>query len=188
MAVDNNYQQQYQDSIVGAMMPALNKQKKGMYDFLLQNSLRTGQSATSVAEGLRPYAEASGQAAAEAGVQATGMAQRQTQFDEQQALHRERMAQQQTQWQSNFDQRNTQQNFVNAMNQINSGIPMTPEMMEQLGYSNMTRQQQRDLDKQMKLVGFDQGGGSGGQGGGGGSQQSLGSWNNWGGQTGLIYG
>jgi hypothetical protein len=189
MAVDNNYQQQYQDSIVGAMMPALSRQKKGMYDFLLQNSLRTGQSATSVAEGLRPYAEASGQAAAEAGIQATGMAQRQTQFDEQQALHRERMEQQQTQWQSSFDQRNTQQNFVNAMNQLNAGIPMTPEMMDQLGYGDMTRQQQRDIQKQMKMLGMDTGGGTGGAGGGsGGARQTLGSWNNWGGQTGLIYG
>jgi hypothetical protein len=185
MPVDNNYQQQYQESIVGAMMPALRKQKKGMYDFLLQNQLRTGQSATAVAEGLRPYAEASGQAAAEAGVQATGMAQRQTQFDEQQALHRERMEQQQTQWQQSFEQRGQQQNFANAMSQLQAGVPMTPEMMDQLGYGDMTRTQQREIQRQMKMLGMDQGSGSGGVPTTGGQN---GAWNNWGGQTGLIHG
>jgi hypothetical protein len=186
MAVD--YQQQFQDSIVGTMMPNLNRQKKGMYDFLLQNSLRTGQSATSVAEGLRPYAEASGQAAAEAGVQATGMARRATEFDEQQKLYRDKMTQQQDQWQQTFDQRNTQQNFINAMSQLKSGGVMTPEMMEQFGYSNMTRQQQRDIQQQMKMLGVDQGGG--GQGGGQSDPYggTSGAWNNWGGKTGLIYG
>jgi hypothetical protein len=187
MAVD--YQQQFQDSIVGTMMPALNRQKKGMYDFLLQNQLRTGQSATAVAEGLRPYAEASGQAAAEAGVQATGMASRKEEFDRQEKLSRERMTQQQDQWQQTFDQRNTQQNFINAMNQLSSGGVMTPEMMEQLGYGDMTQQQQRDIQRQMKMLGMDQG--SGGVGGGGQSDPyggTSGAWNNWGGKTGLIYG
>jgi len=159
MAVD--YQQQFQDSIVGTMMPNLNRQKKGMYDFLLQNSLRTGQSATSVAEGLRPYAEASGQAAAEAGVAATGMARRATEFDEQQKLYRDKMQQQQDQWQQTFDQRNTQQNFINAMNQLSSGGVMTPEMMDQLGYGDMTRQQQRDIQTQMEMLGMNTGSGGG---------------------------
>jgi hypothetical protein len=162
-----DYQQQFQESIVGTMMPALNRQKKGMYDFLLQNQLRTGQSATAVAEGLRPYAEASGQAAAEAGVQATGMAARKEEFDRQEKLSRERMTQQQEQWQQTFDQRTQQQGFINAMNQLSSGGAMTPEMMDQLGYGDMTRQQQRDIQTQMEMLGMGTGGGGGGRGLGG---------------------
>jgi hypothetical protein len=164
MAVD--YQQQFQDSIVGTMMPNLNRQKKGMYDFLLQNALRTGQSATSVAEGLRPYAEASGQAAAEAGVAATGMARRATEFDKQETLSRDRMAQQNTQWQQSFDQRNTQQNMINMMSLFQQTGTMTPEMMEQFGFGDMTRSQQRDIQSQMEMLGM------GGQGGGG----KFGGW------------
>jgi hypothetical protein len=148
MAVD--YQQQFQDSIVGSMMPNLNRQKKGMYDFLLQNALRTGQSATSVAEGLRPYAEASGQAAAEAGVAATGMARRAEEFDKQQALHRERMAQNQANWEKSFQQQQ-QAHFMNILSQ---GGTMTPEMMEAFGYDDMTRQQQREIERQMRDLGM----------------------------------
>jgi hypothetical protein len=133
MAVD--YQQQFQDSIVGTMMPNLNRQKKGMYDFLLQNALRTGQSATAVAEGLRPYAEASGQAAAEAGVAATGMARRAEEFDTQQAN-----------WLRN--------QFANAISQLGIGGAMTPEMMDAFGYSDMSRSQQREIQRQMEMLGI----------------------------------
>jgi hypothetical protein len=157
MATD--YQQQFQDSIVGTMMPQLNRQKKGMYDFLLQNALRTGQSATAVAEGLRPYAEASGQAAAEAGVAATGMARRAEEFDRQQELHRERMRQQQEQWQSTFDANQQQQDFINSMSNFKQFGTMTPEMMSMFGFDDMSRSQQRDIQRQMEMLGMNTGGG-----------------------------
>jgi hypothetical protein len=145
MAVD--YQQQFQDSIVGTMMPNLNRQKKGMYDFLLQNALRTGQSATAVAEGLRPYAEASGQAAAEAGVAAE-------EFDTQQANWLRNFEQQQENWQRTFDQREQQQQFANAISQLGIGGAMTPEMMDAFGYSDMSRSQQREIQRQMEMLGI----------------------------------
>ena len=184
MAVD--YQQQFQRDIVGSMMPSLNRQKKGMYDFLLQNALRTGQSATQVAEGLRPYAQASGQAAAEAGVKATGMARRATEFDEQMARRATEFSQGQENWQAQMDQRDQQQRFANSLAMLQQTGAYTPEMLERFGYGDASRGGQRGVDRQLDILGINRDG----QGGGGQprANQTLGAWNNWGGRTGLIYG
>jgi len=173
MAEDSGYQQQYLNEIVGGFMPQLNQQKKGMYDYLLGNTLRTGQSATAVAEGLRPYAEASGQAAAEAGVQASQMAQQQEQFDAEQEAYQASLDQQQSQFEQDmaFQQ---QQADLNAMIAIyNETGVMTPELIEALGYD----------PSEYSAGDFSTPDSEGGSGGG-----TPGSWNNWGGQTGLIYG
>ena len=187
---DNNYQQQYLQEIVGGFMPELNKQKKGMYDYLLQNSLRTGQSATAVAEGLRPYAEASGQAAAEAGVQASQMAKQQEQFDTQQANWQASFDQGQRNWEQEMAARDERQDTANMMAMFQS-TGWTPELLEAMGYSD-SEAGSSQFNRLLEQLGFNQPEGqekgSGGywdQGGGGGK---LGAWNNWGGKTGLIHG
>jgi len=165
------------------MMPSLNKQKKGMYDFLLQNSLRTGQSATSVAEGMRPYAEASGQAAAEAGVTATGMARRATEFDEQMAQRDLEFGQGQKNWQQNFDRRNREQDFANMVAIYQQTGVLTPEMMDAFGLSDPSRGDMDKTRQQLDILGI----GGGGQGGGNSSSGPLNAANKWGGRTGLVY-
>jgi hypothetical protein len=130
---ETDYYQKYVGEIVGTMMPSLNQQKKGMYDFLLQNSLRTGQSATAAAEGLRPYAEAAGEGAARAGIQATQMAQKQEQFDTQQANWQKSFDQGQQNWEKSFAFQKEQQSMSNMISMFqNTG--WTPELMDAMGY------------------------------------------------------
>jgi hypothetical protein len=131
---EQDYQQQYLKEIVGGFMPELRQQKKGMYDYLLQNSLRTGQSATSVAEGLRPYAQASGQAAAEAGVQASSMARQQEQFDVQQQNWQSSFDQGQENWEKEMSARDEQQDLANMMAMFES-TGWTQELLDAMGFS-----------------------------------------------------
>lgn len=178
-----DYYQQYLSDIVGGMMPNIQTQKKGMYDFLLSNALRTGQSAQSVQEGMRPYAESAGQAAAEAGVDAAHMAQKQEQFDVQQENWQKQFDQAQANWQQQMQFQQEQQDMANMMSMFEY-TGWTPELLDAMGYSG------RDVDMWDQ---FQQPGGGGP--GGGGSQNpwdvpgtTYGAWNNWGGKTGLIYG
>ena len=151
--------------------------------FLLQNSLRTGQSAASAASAVRPFADAAGDAAAKAGVHARTLANQQEQFDVGQSNFEKKFAKMNEQWQATFDQRNKDQEFANMMNLYRQNGIMTPEMLAAFGYDDATRGGQRGVRNQMNILGMNQGGG----GGGGGSGQP-GQWNNWGGRTGLIYG
>ncbi len=193
MATDY-YQQNLQD-IVGGMMPNINKQKKGMHDFLLANALRTGQSAASVAQGMRPFAEASGDAAAKAGIQAKRMATQQEQFDTQQANWQKSFDQGQANWQKAFAQRDEQQNFANMMAAYQETGAITPEMLDAFGYGDASRGGQRGVNRQLDILGIG-GGGQDGQGGTFGSGNAFkGSHqfytnkaaSQFGGQTGLIY-
>jgi hypothetical protein len=132
MAIED-YQQKFQRDIVGTMMPNLNRQKKGMYDFLLQNALRTGQSATAAAEGLRPYAEASGQAAAQAGITATAMAQKQEQFDVGQANWQKSFDQGQANWEKSFAFQQQQQNTSNMISMFQQ-TGWTQDLLDSMGF------------------------------------------------------
>jgi hypothetical protein len=130
---DTDYYQKYMSDIVGGMMPNINTQKKGMYDFLLANSLRTGQSAANVAEGMRPYAEAAGEGAARAGVQASQMAQQQEQFDTQQANWQKSFDQGQANWEESMAFQKEQQSMANMVSMFeNTG--WTQELMDAMGY------------------------------------------------------
>lgn len=140
MATD--YYQNYLQDIVGGMMPEMQKQKKGMYDYLLSNALRTGQSAASVAQGMRPYAEAAGDAAAEAGVSARKMAQQQEQFDIGQANWEKKFNVMQDQFNQKMDFQRKQQDLVNMMNMF-SQTGWTPGLLDKLGYGDLDR---RTLD------------------------------------------
>jgi hypothetical protein len=162
MAVSPHYQK-YMDTIQQGMMPNLKKQRAGMYDYLLQLSQRqgVGSAMQNVAKGMAPYAEEAGQAAAQAGVKATQMGQRQEQFETQQAAWEKDRERQQSNWEQQFQQNTQQQNMVNMMNLFQQTGTMTPEMMQQFGFGDMTRSQQRDIQKQMEMIGMGGGGGRG---------------------------
>jgi hypothetical protein len=166
MAVSPHYSK-YMDTIQQGMMPNLKKQRAGMYDYLLQLSQRqgVGSAMQNVAKGMAPYAEEAGQAAAQAGVKATEMSQRQEQFETQQTAWEKSRTQQQENWEKSFTQQQNQQNMINMMNLFKQTGTMTPEMMEQFGFGDMTRQQQRDIKDQMEMLGM--GGGGAGRGLGG---------------------
>lgn len=140
MATD--YYQNYLQDIVGGMMPEMQKQKKGMYDYLLSNALRTGQSAASVAQGMRPYAEAAGSAAADAGVTAKKMALDQERFDIQQANWEKQFKQGQANWEAAMKESQDQQDLANMMNMF-SQTGWTPGLLDKLGYGDLNR---RTLD------------------------------------------
>jgi hypothetical protein len=136
MATD--YYQNYLQDIVGGMMPEMQKQKKGMYDYLLSNALRTGQSAASVAQGMRPYAEAAGSAAADAGVTAKKMALDQERFDIQQANWEKQFEQGQANWEASMKESQEQQDLANMMSMFEH-TGWTPELLDALGYSGLDK-------------------------------------------------
>jgi hypothetical protein len=159
---ETDYYQKYMSDIVGGMMPNINVQKKGMYDFLLSNSLRTGQSAASVAEGMRPYAEAAGEAAAGAGVQASKMAQQQEQFNTQQANWQKSFDQGQENWEKQMAFQKEQQSMANMISMFEH-TGWTPELMDAMGYdkdSGGGAAFERMLDD-LGFTGPDMGGGGG---------------------------
>ena len=182
-----DYYQKYMQNIVQGMMPNLNKQKSGMYDYLLQLAQRqgTGSAMQNVARGMAPYAEAAGDAAARAGVQATRMGQQQEQYESQLAQRQSEFSQGQENWQQAFDQRNTQQNFANQLALQQTHGAFTPEMLEAFGYGDVTRGGQRGVQRQLDILGINRNQQPGQQrdiyGG------TSGAWNNWGGRTGLVY-
>jgi hypothetical protein len=133
MPETTDYYQKYMSDIVGTMQPSLRTQKKGMYDFLLSNSLRTGQSAQAVAEGMRPYAQAAGDAAAKAGITATKMAQQQEQFDVQQANWEKSFDQGQANWEKAMEVQRSQQNTANMISMFKS-TGWTQELLDAMGY------------------------------------------------------
>jgi hypothetical protein len=166
MAVSPHYSK-YMDTIQQGMMPNLKKQRAGMYDYLLQLSQRqgVGSAMQNVAKGMAPYAEEAGQAAAQAGVRATEMSQKQEQFETQQSAWEKNREQQQSNWEKSFSERQNQQNMVNMMNIFQQTGTMTPEMMDAFGFGDMSRSQQRDIQSQLEMLGM--GGSGGGRGLGG---------------------
>jgi hypothetical protein len=172
-------QQDFLKEIVGGFMPELQKQKTGMYEFLRAQALRTGQPMSSVAQALRPYAEAAGQGAAEAGVSASQQAQRAAEYEKQQEN-----------WNKQFAANQEQQRIANLMAQYSATGVMTPELMKMFGFSDINRADIRNRDRQLDLIGYNQdGGGQNTQGNIWDTPgTTLGAWNKWGGKTGLIYG
>lgn len=150
------YYKQYMDQLQQGMMPNLRKQRSGMYDYLLQLAQRqgVGSAMQNVARGMAPYAEEAGQAAAQAGVKATEMGQRQEQFETQQAAWERNRQQQQANWEQQFALQQQQADMSRLMSLYNQTGVMTPEMMEQFGYGDMTRSQQREISRQMEMLGF----------------------------------
>ena len=157
------YYKQYMDQLQQGMMPDLRKQRSGMYDYLLQLAQRqgVGSAMQNVARGMAPYAEEAGQAAAQAGVQATRMGQQQEQFETQQAAWEKNRAQQQANWEKQFALQEQQADMARLMNLYNQTGVMTPEMMEQFGYGDISRSQQREMARQMEMLGFPMPGGTG---------------------------
>jgi hypothetical protein len=148
-----------------------------------------------VATAMRPFADAAGDAAAKAGVQASQMAQKQEQFDTQQQAWEKNFNQGQENWKATFDQRNKDQEMQNMMNVFQATGKFTPEMLDAFGYGDMSFGDQRKMQQQMSLAGL---GGSGSTGGG----NTFGSGNpypgqhqfyrnkagsQFGGKTGLVY-
>lgn len=150
-----DYYQKYMNEIVGGMMPNLNRQKKGMYDFMLSQGLRTGQPAAQIAQGMRPYADAAGDAAAKAGVTATKMAADQKRFDVGQANWEKKFAQGQSNWQAAFDQRNDDQDLANMMAMF-SHTGWTPELLDAMGYSGLDKARMLKMNRQIGDIGFKQ--------------------------------
>jgi hypothetical protein len=181
---ESDYYQQYISEIVGGMMPSLRNQQKGMYDFTMANALRTGQSARAVDESMGAYATAAGDAAAKAGTTAAQMSQRQEQFDVGQENWEKSFTQGQENWEASMKVRTDQQNTQNMISMFNQ-TGWTQELLDAMGYDKDSAGG-ASFNRMLDDLGFsnpDQPGG-----GGGGDQQQLGAWNNWGGQTGLIYG
>jgi hypothetical protein len=197
----NTYYQQNLRDIIGGTMPSFKRSRQDQYDFLLQNALRTGQSAASAASAVRPFADAAGDAAAKAGIHAKQMATQQEQFDIGQSNFEKKFAEMQKQWQATFDQRNRDQEFANMMNLYQRNGIMTPEMLDAFGYGDISRGDMRNVQRQMELLGIGGGGGinagfnrpnpalqklglqggssfSGGGGGGGASYSTLSSPSN----------
>ena len=138
MATATDYYQNYLQDIVGGMMPNIRKQQRGMYDYLLGQGLRTGQPAAQIAQGMRPYAEAAGDAAAQAGVSARKMAQQQEQFDIQQANWERQFTESQRRWQEEMAQHEAEQKTANLM-AMAGATGWTPQLLEALGYSDLDR-------------------------------------------------
>jgi hypothetical protein len=130
---NEDYYQKYIGEIVGGMMPNINVQKKGMYDFMQAQSLRTGQPTAGIAEAMRPYADAAGEGAARAGVQAANMAQRQEQFDTQQANWQKSFDQGQQNWEESMAFQKEQQSMANMVAMFEH-TGWTPELMDAMGY------------------------------------------------------
>jgi hypothetical protein len=190
-----NYMQKYLKDIVGGITPDLKRSRDEQIEWLGAQSLRTGQPMAQVASAMRPFADAAGDAAAKAGVQASQMAQKQEQFDTQQQAWEKNFNQGQENWQASFDQRNKDQEMQNMMNVFATTGKFTPEMLDAFGYGDMSFGDQRKMQQQMSLAGL---GGSGSTGGG----STFGSGNpypgqhqfyrnkagsQFGGATGLVY-
>jgi hypothetical protein len=197
MADANTYYQKNLRDIIGGTMPSFKRSRDEQYDFLVQNALRTGQSAASAATAVRPFADAAGDAAAKAGVHAKTLATQQEQFDVGQANFEKKFAQGQENWQQAFDQRNRDQDFINMMNLYQKNGIMTPEMLDAFGYGDATRGGQSNVQRQLDILGI------GGKGQDNRGDNVFGSGNaypgqhqfyrnkagsQFGGQTGLIYG
>jgi hypothetical protein len=190
-----NYMQKYLKDIVGGITPDLKRSRDEQVEWLGAQALRTGQPMAQVATAMRPFADAAGDAAAKAGVQASQMAQKQEQFDTQQQAWEKNFNQGQQNWQATFDQRNKDQEMQNMMNVFQATGKFTPEMLDAFGYGDMSFGDQRKMQQQMSLAGL---GGSGSTGGG----NTFGSGNpypgqhqfyrnkagsQFGGATGLVY-
>jgi hypothetical protein len=187
---EQDYYQKYIGEIVGGMMPNINVQKKGMYDFMQAQSLRTGQPTSGIAEAMRPFADAAGEGAARAGVQATQMAQKQEQFDTQQANWQKSFDQGQKNWEESMAFQKEQQSMANMVKMFEH-TGWTEELMNAMGYDKDSGggvQFQRMLDD----LGFKNPEGTGED-----ASNDYGYWdrgsnlnaaNNWGGKTGLLYG
>jgi hypothetical protein len=197
MAIDaNTYYQQNLKDIIGGTMPEFKRARGQQYDFAVQNALRTGQSAASAATVARPFADAAGKAAAQAGVHAKRLATQQEQFDVGQENWEKRFEQTQQNWQQSFDQRNRDQQLANMMNLYGQNQIMTPEMLDAFGYGDISRGDQRSTQRQLDILGISQGGDRGQGGsiyGSGNPYPGVNKYytnkaaSQFGGQTGLIY-
>jgi hypothetical protein len=179
---DNDYYQKYISEIVGGMMPSLRNQQKGMYDFTMANALRTGQSARAVDESMGAYATAAGDAAAKAGTTAAQMAADQERFDVGQENWEKSFTQGQANWEKSMAVQQEQQNLSNMISMFEA-TGWTQELLDAMGYDKDSAGGAA-FNRMLDDLGFS---GPQGQEKGGGSQQTLGAWNNWGNQTGLIY-
>lgn len=149
MAVTNTY-----DNIISGMLPSLRKQQKGMHDYLAQLARRQGTAGAMrmAARGVAPYAEEAGAAIGKTAPQIAQLQERERQFNIQQEA-----------WEKQFAANQQQQNMVNLMNLYAQTGTMTPEMMEQFGYGDMTRAQQRQIMDQLQMLGMDGGTAGGGR-------------------------
>jgi len=135
MAQDNL--QRFTDTILQGMMPSISKQRKGMFDFLLQMAQRqgTGGALQQIQRGLQPFAEEAGEAAARAGVQASRQAQQQEQFDAQQAAQQAAQQQAQSNFEKQFAAQQEQQRLANLLaTQQAGGGQFSPELLAAMGY------------------------------------------------------
>jgi hypothetical protein len=187
---ETDYYQKYISDIVGGLMPSLRNQQKGMYDFTMANSLRTGQTARAVDESMSAYADAAGEAAAGAATTAAQMAQRQEQFDIGQENWEKSFTQGQENWEESMAFQREQQRTANMIKMFeNTG--WTQELMDAMGYSPDSGTGSAAFNRMLDDLGFSQPDSQDGGGGywdqPGNRQGALGAWNNWGGQTGLVY-
>lgn len=141
-----NYGKEYLDNIVQATQKTLQKQKSGISDYMRQQALRTGQSTQDLAKALTPYAEAAGSAAAGAGVEATRLGQQKEQFETQQQA-----------WEKQFAEAQKQNQLNQMMAQFQATGVWTPQMIEAFGY-DLSKSQQRDVQKQLGILGVQPGG------------------------------
>lgn len=142
-----NYGKGYLDNIVQATQKTLQKQKSGISDYMRQQALRTGQSTQDLAKALTPYAEAAGSAAAGAGLEAERLGQRKEMFETQQEA-----------WEKQFAETQKQNQLNQMMAQFQATGVWTPEMIEAFGY-DLSKSQQRDVQKQLGILGIEPGGG-----------------------------
>jgi hypothetical protein len=186
---ETDYYQQYISDIVGGLMPSLKTQQKGMYDFTMANSLRTGQTARAVNESMSAYADAAGEAAAGAASTAAQMAQRQEQFDVGQENWEKSFAQGQENWEESMRVQQEQQRTANMISMFES-TGWTQELMDAMGYSPDSGTGSAAFNRMLDDLGFNNPEGTGDDAGSTGywdQAQQPGQWNNWGGRTGLVY-
>lgn len=140
MAQGDNLQR-FTDTILQGMQPNIARQRKGMFDFLLQMAQRQGTSGAlqQIQQGLQPFAEEAGQAAARAGVKAAEFAKQQEQFDAQQAFAQQQAQQQQANFEQQFAAQQQQQNIANLLAaQQAGGQSFSPELIDALGFAPNT--------------------------------------------------
>lgn len=136
----NDYYKQYMDQMMEYLVPSMQKQQEGIYDYLMQLGQRQGipEAMRRAGEAVSPYASASGDAAAKAGAQATRMAQQQDQYEKELAQRQAEWEKQVEMWEKSFAEQQ-EQNDWNQMWSAFEQTGWTPELMQAMGYGGYTQ-------------------------------------------------
>jgi hypothetical protein len=130
-------------TIIEAMMPSFRKTRAATSDYLQSQARRMGHAGAfrDASRATAPFAAEAGEAARKAAVEGTRLQQQQEQFETQQEA-----------WERSFRETQEQNQRTNLLNQFKTTGIWTPEMLEVFGY-DISKGQQRDIQKQLDILG-----------------------------------